>query len=447
MNISILTLFPQLYEQFLKTSLIGRACDRGLLKADMLNLFEHCPAGKRIDAPTFGHSSGVLLRPELVAQAIDDQEIKYGKALKIFFSPHGTRLTQPYVRDLAMRIINSETQHVLLVASRYEGMDARVEQVYADEIISLGDYVLMGGDLPTMVFIETLLRYVPGIVGKQESVEKDSFSGPLVDHPEYTVPVEWRGMKVPEVVRSGNHAAIDLWHQEKAAERTVKHHFTWLRSHVLNKVEKALVAQFIPSHYVVLMHDEVRLKAPDESERVGTTSVTTLDIHDIARSSATFGVKNFFIVTPLVDQQNIVRTLLDFWMRGAGYDYNPHRFQAISGVKLCNGLDDVIKDIAEREGKIPLIIATSARSCDVADESRVLTYDDQEIAWSHDRPILIVLGTGQGLASSVLKRADYLLDPIVGLSDFNHLSVRSAAAIIFDRWIGLKRVRRTNKTP
>lgn len=428
MIISILTLFPDLYDQFLKTSLVRRAHERGQVDFDVQNLFSLCAPKERIDGPTFGHGAGVLIRPDIVEKAITGQELRHGPAFKIFFSPHGKKLDQTVLKELYAKIMN--TGHVALLPARYEGMDARIEEEYADAIISVGDFVLMGGDLPALVLLEGLLRLVPGIVGKQESVDSESFSGPFVDYPSYTEPVEWKGKTVPEVIRSGNHKQLHEWRETQAAQRTVLHHFDWLRSHPATESQELLAQKYIPSHYAVLLHGQVML--PNVPE--GTTSVTSIDIHDIARSAATYGVKHYFIVTPLVDQQKIVRRLLDFWQTGDGVSYNNQRHQAVDMVRLCTNLDEVIERITALEGKKPVVIATSARS---QDQAPVITYFDQEKIWELDRPILFLFGTGNGLAASVMERCDFVLLPIRGFSEFNHLSVRSAAAVVFDRWLGI----------
>ena len=335
----------------------------------------------------------------------------------------------------------------MLVAPRYEGMDARVEEKYADELISVGDFVLMGGDLPAMMFIEGLLRYFPGVVGKQESVELDSFSGPFVDYPEYTEPVEWEGMKVPDIVRSGNHGAIEQWRNEQAAKKSVIHHWNWVRSYPLDKKQKALTRDNVPPHYAVLMHDEIDLP----SGEVGTTSITTIDIHDIARSARTYNLEQFFLVTPLSDQREIAQVMLKFWKEGVGKTYNPDRHEAVKRVDIRDSLAQAIEAIEKQPypfvvsdsqgesyrtitGVRPIVIGTSARTVEGVP---TISFYDQEKIWSQDRPVLIVFGTGGGLAESALQQCDYVLGPIDGLSDFNHLSVRSAAAIVFDRWLGL----------
>lgn len=429
MNISIISVFKELYAPFVTTSLVRRAQDKGLITIDLASLFEYVEPKERIDAPVFGHGSGMLIRPEVVQTAIEDKERAHGQAFKIFFSPHGKKLTQKTVRELAKRI--ELVEHLMLLPARYEGMDARVEEHYADEIISIGDFVLMGGDLPAMVLLEGLLRLMPGVVGKQASIEEDSFSGAWVDYPGYTEPVEWQGMCVPEVIRSGNHEAMRAWRQDEAVRRTVLHHFDWLRTSKLSDEEKRLAWQVIPPHYVALMHGDV-LVGPERQP--GTTSVTSIDIHDIARSSATYGIKNMFIVTPLHDQQAIVNTLLDFWKTGVGVEYNKVRHEAVRRVQVLNTLEDVIAQITALEGVRPLVMATSARP--TGSKQQHITFDDQGKVWAAGRPVLILFGTGQGLSPACIELVDLIMPPVTGLTSFNHLSVRSAAAIILDRWLG-----------
>jgi len=401
-------------------------------------LFSVARPGERIDAPTFGHSAGMLLKPTIVTKAIDAQEERYGKAYKIFFSPQGEKLTQDRLKSIAHKI--EHTQHLMLLPARYEGMDARVEEHYADDIISIGDFVLMGGDLPAMVLLEGFLRLLPGVIGKKESVARESFSEAFVDHPEFTEPVLWNDKEVPEIIRSGNHAAIERWRREQAAKKTVQGHFSWLRSHAQRKEDRILAQKYIPSHYVALAHADVVVSsnqpaAENTESSEGTTSVTSIDIHDTARSSCTYGIKNVFLYTPLIDQQRIVQKLLNFWHGTQGYDYNRSRYDAVKSVRLVSSLDEVIAQIeAQENGQRPLIIATSAQHVSGVP---TITYYDQAHVWSHKRPVLFLFGTGKGLSQRVLERCDYVLLPIEGFSDFNHLSVRSAIAIILDRWLGV----------
>ena len=426
-NISILTLFPDLYEPFINTSLLKRAQEKNLINFDLQGLFSFAKPKERIDAPGFGPGDGMLIKPEIVEKAIDKQEKEFGKAYKIFFSPQGKLLNQTNLKEIYNKI--ADKKHIMLLSSRYEGMDSRVEEYYADEIISVGNFVTMGGDIPAMLFLEAILRYFPEIVGKVGSVEQDSFSGPFVDYPQYTEPVEWKGMVVPEILRSGNHGAIEKWRLDKAAQKTVIDHFEWIRTYKLNAVQKKLASKFIPNHYVALMHSDVLV----EDNKVGTTSVTSIDIHDISRSCSTYGIKNYFIVTPLKDQQKIVSKLLHFWQEGYGFEYNPQRFKAIKNTHLKNDLKSVIEAIKEKENIDPIIITTSAKRSDLA----LISYFDQSKVWSKNRPILWIFGTGKGLSDDLMAKSDFQLKPIEGFTDFNHLSVRSAVAIILDKWLGL----------
>lgn len=429
MNISVITLFPELYKPFFEVSLIKRAQEKGTIACHVNNLLSYVQPKVRVDDTTFGHNAGMLLKPEIIEQAVDASERDFGKAYKIILSPQGKTLTQPRLKELYERI--KDQKHIMLIASRYEGLDARVEDYYADELVSVGNFVVMGGDIPAMLLLEGLLRFVPGVVGKEESVQLDSFSGAFVDYPEYTRPVVWKGMEVPEIVRSGNHAAIDSWRQEQAAQTTVKKHFNWVRSISTTKAEQKLVKKYIPHHYIALMHNDIDLK----EGRIGHTSVTSIDIHDIARSSATYDLQTFFIVTSLKDQQKMVEKMLSFWIdEKIGGDYNNNRHQAVRTVQLKSELDDVIATIEEKEGKKPLIIGTSARE---SDSEKMITYFQQDFAWQFDRPILFLFGTGSGMSEGLLNRCDYMLPPLQGFSDFNHLSVRSAVAIILDKWLGI----------
>lgn len=428
MNISILSVFKELYEPFLQTSLLKRAQENGIVSIETASFSDFAFPKKRIDAPTFGPGAGMLIKPVVVEKAIQHFQERKGKAFKIFFSPQGQKLDQPLLKTIAQKA--QDAGHLMLIPARYEGMDARVEAEYADMTVSVGDFVLMGGDIPAMMLLEGMLRLIPGVVGKQESVEQESFSGPFLDYPEYTEPVEWHGITVPEIVRSGHHAEIEKWRTERAVKKTVLHNFAWLRAYPVTDAQKKLAASYIPAHYMVLMHDEV-FSGPERT--VGTTSVMSIDIHDIARSSSTYGMKKFFIVTPLIDQQKIIKKFFSFWHSASGISYNANRHEALNLVSVVDRLEAAIADIEKREGKKPLLIGTSARET----AGKQISFYDQGVVWQEGRPVILLLGTGQGLSDQLIDRCDYVLNPIHGFSDFNHLSVRSAAAIIMDRWLGL----------
>lgn len=430
MDISVLSVFSDLYVPFFKTSLMNRAQEKGIISCAVETFFSHVAPKERIDAPIYGHGAGMLIKPEVVERAIEAREKQCGKAYKVFFSPQGKKLDQCLVREIAQKA--QQAGHLMLVSARYEGMDARVEEYYADEMVSVGDFVLLSGDLAAMLLIEAVVRCVPGVVGKAESVEQESFSGPFVEYPHYTEPVEWHGMHVPEVVRSGNHQAVDQWRLQESAKRTVFGHFDWLRASALSTKDRSIASSCLPAHYCALMHTDVLIGKQQEP---GTTSITSIDIHDIARSSCTYGLEGFFVVTPLLDQQKIAQKLIDFWMSDVGIDYNIHRHESISLVSLAPSFEAVCDEIEKREGKRPVVIATSARG---TKHHAPITFNDQTRVWASGRPILLLFGTGRGLQEKRIHEADFLLPPVEGFPEYNHLSVRSAAAVVFDRWLGLQ---------
>jgi len=405
LQISIVSVFPELHKQFISTSLIGRAQEKGLIRTEVMSFAHFCAPKERIDAPTVGHGVGMVIKPEVVARAVMYFEEKYGAAFKVFFSPQGKVLT--------------------------EGMDVRVEELYADLVISIGDYVVMGGDLPAQVFLESVLRHIPGVVGKAESVEQDSFTTAFFDYPQYALPVSWKSKDIPEVLLSGNHAVIDVWRKKEAAKKTVLERFDWFRSHVKSPEEKKLGAMYVPSHYVVLMHSQVYVK---DGGVAGNTSITSMDLHDIARSCATYGIENYFVVSALADQHRIVDRFLEFWKSDEGRKYNPTRAQALERMRLVFNFSDVIHEIERKEGKSPLVLTTSARS--IAHTNKI-QFTDQSLVWQQERPVLLIFGTGQGLSNELIAQSDFLLPPVGGLTSYKHLSVRSAAAIVLDRWLGI----------
>lgn len=428
MKISVSTVFPNLYKDFLETSLIKRAQEKDLVQFDVTGFSTFSEAKRRIDGPTVGHGVGMAIKPEIVERVVLAQEKKYGKSFKVFLTPQGKKLDQALAKELSQKFI--EHEHVMLFAARYEGIDERAHEEYADCEVSIGDYILMGGDIPAMALLEAVLRYVPGVIGQKESVEKDSFSSALVDFPTYTTPPqEWKKRKVPDILLSGNHGKIDAYRQSVAAQKTVKKHFEWARSHCVDKKEQEEIARHIPPHYIALLHHDVVIGKGE----IGNSSITSLDIHDIARSSKTYGIKKYFLSTPLEDQKKIVHNMLQFW-HNAGVDYNKKRSEAVELVALVESLERCVEEITKKEGKKPLLVGTSARQMG---DAELISYYSQEKVWAHDRPVLLIFGTARGLSEELLTKFDYLLMPIEGFSKFNHLSVRSAVAIILDRWIGI----------
>jgi tRNA (guanine37-N1)-methyltransferase len=213
-RIDVFTIFPRIFEAPLRESLLGRAIGEGLLDIRVHDLREWSGDRHRVvDDTAYGGGPGMVMKPEPFFAAVESLDPDRGRALLL--SPAGRRLDQAFVRELAAE------EHLTLLCGRYEGVDERVVEGLPAEEVSIGDYVLAGGEVPALVVIEAVTRLVPGVIGKEESHERDSFAEPrLLDHPQYTRPAEFRGMAVPEVLLSGDHGAIDRWRREAAREKT-----------------------------------------------------------------------------------------------------------------------------------------------------------------------------------------------------------------------------------
>jgi tRNA (guanine37-N1)-methyltransferase len=213
-RIDVFTIFPGIFEAPLRESLLGRAIGEGLLDIRVHDLRQWSEDRHRVvDDTAYGGGPGMVMKPEPFFAAVESLDPDRGRALLL--SPAGRRLDQAFVRELAGE------EHLALLCGRYEGVDERVVEGMPAEEVSIGDYVLAGGEVPALVVIEAVTRLVPGVIGKEESHERDSFAEPrLLDHPQYTRPAEFRGMAVPEVLLSGDHGAIDRWRREAAREKT-----------------------------------------------------------------------------------------------------------------------------------------------------------------------------------------------------------------------------------
>jgi tRNA (guanine37-N1)-methyltransferase len=214
MRIDVITIFPELFEPFCRTSLVGRAVEAGLLAIGLHDLrsWSADPHRSVDDEPYGGGGGMVMTAPPWIAAV---GAVSAGAdPWRVLLSPQGTSLTDAKVRELSRR------PHLLLLCGRYEGIDERVAETVVDEEISIGDYVLAGGELAAMVVVEATSRFIPGVVGLPESVESDSFGHGLLDHPHYTRPREVAGLAVPEVLLSGDHRAILEWRRDQAVRRT-----------------------------------------------------------------------------------------------------------------------------------------------------------------------------------------------------------------------------------
>ncbi len=223
MKFDVLTLFPEMFEP-LNSSIIGRAKEKNLIEINLINIRDFSKdKHKKVDDTPYGGGAGMVMMPDVVYDAY--KSIKDESAKVIYMSPQGKKLTQKKVEELA------KNKHLIILCGHYEGIDQRVIDKIVDEEISIGDYVLTGGELPAMVLIDSVSRYSDGVIAK-ESTNEESFTNGLLEYPQYTRPEVFEGEKVPEVLLSGHHANIEKWRKEKSLEITAKK-----RPDLLNKNE------------------------------------------------------------------------------------------------------------------------------------------------------------------------------------------------------------------
>lgn len=214
MKIDILTLFPEMFTP-LKTSIIGRAVNDGKIEINVYDIRSYSKdKHKKCDDTPFGGGAGMVMTPQPIASAIDDID-PHHTAKRIYLSPKGRVFNQSVVFEYA------KCDYLILLCGHYEGIDQRIIDLYIDEELSIGDFVLTGGEIPAMAVTDAVCRYVSGVINA-DSLAQESFTGGLLEYPHYTRPVEFMGLTVPEILRSGNHGEIDKWRGQKALEITKK---------------------------------------------------------------------------------------------------------------------------------------------------------------------------------------------------------------------------------
>ena len=421
LHFTVISIFPRMFDSALSHSILKRAQENKLMKIDLVDLRDYSTDRHRTtDDTPYGGGQGMVMKPEPLVSAIDHLRQQTPRARIILLSPRGSAFDQATAQRLA------QEENLVLICGRYEGVDERVT-AFVDEEISIGDYTLSGGEPAAIVVIDAVARLVPGVLGNANSAVEESFSAGLLEYPQYTRPEEYRGMKVPQVLLSGDHERIKAWRREQSLQLTRARRPDLLAGgRSATQVQPARV--FTPPIYLALLHYPVY----DKNGAIVTTAVTNMDIHDIARAGRTYGVSRFFVVTPVKALQKLALKIIHHWEFGYGSDYNPTRKEALTLARVCDALDDAIISIEREIGQKPLIVATSARPAGHRTSFLAL----KEMLHRETRPFLVLFGTGWGLTEATLSQADYVLEPVQGRTEFNHLSVRSAAAIILDRLLG-----------
>ena len=218
MRFDILTLFPRMFFSPFQESILGRAIEKGLVQIRIINIRDFAlDRHQVVDDTPYGGGQGMVMKVDPIARAIESVKSEDAAARVVYLTPQGRPFDQEKAQEL------SALAHLTLLCGRYEGVDERARELFVDEEISIGDYVLTGGELATMVVIDAISRLLPGVLGSDRSAVEDSFFNSLLEYPQYTRPFDFRGSLVPEVLLSGNHSAISRWRRKEALKRT------WMR--------------------------------------------------------------------------------------------------------------------------------------------------------------------------------------------------------------------------
>ncbi len=422
LNFTVITIFPEMFASPLSHSILKKAQEKGMISVRLVDLRDYTTDRHRTtDDSPYGGGQGMVMKPEPLIAAIEDSKTKLKNPRVILLTPQGRALNQEEAGKL------SQEKDLVLICGRYEGVDERVKS-FVDDELSIGDYTLSGGEIAAMVLIDTVTRLIPGVLGNEKSPQEESFSDGLLEYPQYTRPEEIRGAKVPEVLLSGDHERIRNWRREASLKLTRERRPDLYHKAPLTPEERKSPDAYSLRLSIGLLHYPVY----DKNGQVVTTAVTNMDIHDIARSARTYGVKRFYVVTAVKALQKLALKIIAHWEEGYGSQYNHTRKEALALVRLKDTLDDVILDLEREYGGKPQLVMTSARP----GGKRTSFTELREMLIRDAGPFLLLLGTGWGLIDAVLAQSDYLLEPIDGGTDYNHLSVRSAAAVILDRLLG-----------
>ena len=241
MNFHILTLFPDMVMQGLSTSIIGRAKDRGLLSIEAVNIRDYTlERHKKVDDYPYGGGAGMLMQAQPVYDAWKSVVDRIGyKPRTVYLTPQGQTFNQKIAEELA------QEEDLVFLCGHYEGIDERALELIVTDYLSVGDYVLTGGELPAMVMIDCISRLVPGVLGNGDSAEVESFYDNLLEYPQYSRPEEWMGKKVPSILLSGDHKKVDEWRREQAILRTIERRPDLLKKAELTKKEQMKYQEYL----------------------------------------------------------------------------------------------------------------------------------------------------------------------------------------------------------
>ena len=426
MKFDIVTIFPGFFDSVFSFGVISRAAENKALEINVHDLRSYSGEkhGKTDDTP-YGGGSGMLMTPEPIGNAVGRIREEGLRSAVILTTPKGEEFDDRKAREL------SGFEQLIIICGRYEGVDDRVSELHVDMKISTGKYINSGGEYACSLIVDAVSRYLPGVLGNTESLASESLTNGLLEYPQYTKPRTYGGKKVPDVLLSGDHERIRKWRRRESIKSTFIQNPACLDDARLSGEEDAFLKELKTGAspdfrvYIALVH----YPAYNSRLEVVPTAFKSMDAHDISRDATTYGVRKFYLVNPVEEQRRLAGRLVDHWIEGEGKNFNETKSKAFGIISIMSTVEEAVGQIEEIEGKKPKIVATDARFSDDMTGYRAL----REKIFENTEPFLILFGTGWGLTLETVKAADYVLKPISGYTGFNHLSVRSAAAIVLDR--------------
>ena len=426
MKFDIVTIFPGFFDSVFSFGVISRAVESKAVEVNVHDLRTYSAEkhGKTDDTP-YGGGSGMLMTPGPIGNAIDRIREKGLRSAVILTTPKGEEFDDRKAQELC------GFEQLIILCGRYEGVDDRVSELYVDMKISTGKYINSGGEYACSLIVDAVSRYLPGVLGNTESLASESLTNGLLEYPQYTKPRTYKGKKVPELLLSGDHEKIRKWRRRESIRSTFAHNPAFLDDAQLSEEEDAFLKKLKTGNspdfrvYIALVH----YPAYNSRLEVVSTAFKSIDAHDISRDATTYGVKKFYLINPVEEQRRLAGRLVDHWIEGEGRNFNETKSKAFGIISIMSTIEEAVGQIEEIEGKKPKIVVTDGRFSDDMTGYRAL----REKIFENTEPFLILFGTGWGLTLETIKAADYVLKPISGYSEFNHLSVRGAAAIVLDR--------------
>lgn len=426
MKFDIVTIFPGFFDSVFSFGVISRAVESKALEINVHDLRTYSAEkhGKTDDTP-YGGGSGMLMTPGPIGNAIGRIREKGLRSAVILTTPKGEEFDDRKAQELC------GFEQLIILCGRYEGVDDRVSELYVDMKISTGKYINSGGEYACSLIVDAVSRYLPGVLGNTESLASESLTNGLLQYPQYTKPRTYKGKKVPELLLSGDHEKIRKWRRQESIKSTFIHNPASLDDAQLSKEEDAFLKELKTGDspgfrvYIALVH----YPAYNSRLEVVSTAFKSIDAHDISRDATTYGVKKFYLINPVEEQRRLAGRLVDHWTEGEGRNFNETKSKAFGIISIMSTIEEAVGQIEEIEGEKPKIVVTDARFSDDMTGYRAV----REKIFENTEPFLILFGTGWGLTLETIKAADYVLKPISGYSEFNHLSVRSAAAVVLDR--------------